>query len=113
MTRPVLSLLLSALVLMTSISTAMARGAAPAADSLVICSAHGFEVIYLDAEGNETRAPHLCPDCLMHLSGLVSTCAAVQMSWDAPAIRVRPHRAAQLTSVVAVFAMARAPPGMM
>ena len=58
--------LVMALVL-TSYGAASARGAAPAVDRMVICAGHDVVVVYLDAEGHPTHAPHLCPDCVMHL----------------------------------------------
>ncbi|WP_415921779.1 hypothetical protein [Tateyamaria sp. SN6-1] len=62
-----LHLLLTMTLLATSIGSASARGAAPAVDHVVICSGHGVSVLYLDADGEPTDAPHLCPDCILHL----------------------------------------------
>ncbi len=44
---------------------ARAAGTPPAADQMVICTGMGPRVIYVDAEGNPTSAPHICPDCAL------------------------------------------------
>ena len=46
---------------------AMARGMAPAADEIVICTGQGAVVMTIDADGNPTAPAHLCPDCAMNL----------------------------------------------
>mgnify|MGYP001795356004 CR=1 FL=1 len=67
MAHKTLHLFLTLALLVTSISAASARGAAPAVDQVVICSGHGVTVLFLDATGEPTQAPHLCPDCVLHL----------------------------------------------
>lgn len=67
MTRAVLALFLSLALALTSHSVAVAKSAPAAVDQIVICSGFGATVIYTDADGQPTSAPHLCPDCIVHL----------------------------------------------
>lgn len=39
-----------------------------AVDRMVICTGLVASVVYTDADGQPTSAPHLCPDCVMHLA---------------------------------------------
>lgn len=63
-----LSLLLTLALAFTSLTMAQARGAAAATGQMVICSGLGTTIIYVDADGQPTQAPHMCPDCLMLLA---------------------------------------------
>ena len=67
MMRAMLHIILTVAMLVTGIGAASARGAAPAVDHVVICGGAGISVLYLDAEGQPTHPPHLCPDCVLHL----------------------------------------------
>ncbi|KAJ56155.1 hypothetical protein ACMU_10410 [Actibacterium mucosum KCTC 23349] len=63
--RAITASLLLVSVLVSSIGLASARGQAPAVDMIVICAGQGFATIAIDADGNPTHAPVLCPDGLM------------------------------------------------
>jgi len=110
MMRAFFKLALVVSVLLTGYSAAYARGANPAVDRMVICAGHVIDVIYVDAEGKETIAPHLCPDCITHLLGdfaapLQFGHASVLEQADVNTITTR------LVTKVAVFGhRARAPP---
>ena len=65
MMRAVLSLMLSLLLVVTSHSAGMARGAERAVDQMVICIGAQAMVVYVDSEGQPTSPPHLCPDCAL------------------------------------------------
>ena len=41
------------------------RGVAATTDQIVICAGSQTRVVYLDASGEPTTAPHVCPDCLI------------------------------------------------
>jgi len=71
MRRAVLSILLSLVLVVTSHSAAMARGGSDAVDRMVICTGHTAVVVYIGADGQPTTAPHLCPDCALHLLAAV------------------------------------------
>jgi len=64
MLRPHIALALALMLGLTSLSLAMARGQAPAAGTIEICSGMGLQVIAVDAEGNPVGAPHVCPDAI-------------------------------------------------
>lgn len=66
--RMTLSLFLTLALAFTSLTMAQARGAAAATGQMVICSGLGTTIIYVDAEGQPTQAPHMCLDCLMLLA---------------------------------------------
>ena len=67
MMRHLTSLLLSFVLVLTSHSAAMARGSSTAVDQMVICSGTTVITVYVDRDGQPTEAPHLCPDCALHL----------------------------------------------
>ncbi|AVL54346.1 hypothetical protein CEP88_18240 [Roseobacter denitrificans] len=69
---PVLGVLLSLLLIATGHNMAMARGAAGATGQMVICTGAGPVVVYMDAEGAPTDAPHICPDCILVIGDLAS-----------------------------------------
>ena len=66
--RRLFSLFLTLALAFTSISVAQARGAAAATDQMVICSGTGTMVVYVDADGQPTHAPHLCAECVLMLA---------------------------------------------
>jgi hypothetical protein len=68
MTRPLIALLLALVLALTSTSVAVAKGSPMAVDRMVICTGLVASVVYTDADGQPTSAPHLCPDCVMHLT---------------------------------------------
>lgn len=90
MMRATLHMLLTVTMLVTSIGAASARGAAPAVDHVVICGGQGVSVLYLDAEGEPTHPPHLCPDCILHLVAPLPGGAALAPMRVAPVAAVLP-----------------------
>ncbi|WP_052249470.1 DUF2946 family protein [Tateyamaria sp. ANG-S1] len=71
MTRSFYAILLSLVLVVTSHSAAIARGSATAVDHIVICSGTTVTMVFIDAEGQPTETPHLCPDCVLHLLAAV------------------------------------------
>lgn len=67
MTRAYTALLLSLMLALTSHSGAVARAMPDAVGQMVICTGVGETLVYADAEGQPTSAPHLCPDCVVYL----------------------------------------------
>jgi hypothetical protein len=65
--RPLLNLVLAALLALTSQSLATARGHAAVAGEIVLCSGEGLVTITVDAQGNPTGPAHYCPDCALSL----------------------------------------------
>lgn len=66
MIRALTSLMLCLMLVVTSHSAALARVGDRAADSMVICVGAEAVVVYVDAKGQPTHAPHICPDCTVH-----------------------------------------------
>lgn len=89
MMRGIVSFVTSLLLVLTSHSMAQARNAADATDQMVICAGSQAVVIYIDAQGTPTHAPHVCPDCALHgfdMLGLVPFVpgSAVPKGWHRP-----------------------------
>lgn len=61
--RSALVLILSALMVLTSLSMAVARTAPDAAGQMVICSGEGSVVVRIDEDGQPIGPPHYCPEC--------------------------------------------------
>ena len=56
-------------VAMTAVSVGHAHGQPRAVGEIVICTGHGPVTIAVDADGQPTQANHLCPDCVVKLTG--------------------------------------------
>ncbi|WP_299046490.1 hypothetical protein [uncultured Tateyamaria sp.] len=113
MFRSLAALVLSLALVVTSHSAAMARGSATAVDQMVICTGATVMTVYVDRDGQPTKAPHLCPDCALHIFA-----AAVPPATHAgPAFTVvtlHPWQPAVRHARAAVKqALARAPPVLM
>ena len=67
MIRLLTSLTLAFVLALTSQSMAVARGAAPATGQMVLCTGAGTVMVYMDAEGQPTSAPHICPDAALNV----------------------------------------------
>ncbi|WP_068115565.1 hypothetical protein [Tropicimonas marinistellae] len=60
-----LSLLLVLSLGLSALGFGMARGQAPAAGQMVICTGHGIVTVTLDSKGNPVESVTLCPDAAM------------------------------------------------
>ena len=70
------ALLICAVLALTGQAMTVARGAPDPVGQMVICTGQGLSIIYVDAEGQPTPAPHYCPDCaLASLAGLLPVSA--------------------------------------
>ncbi len=69
--RRFLPFLLSLLVILTGQSVAESRGIDRAVGQMVLCTGTGPVVVYMDADGQPTQAPHYCPDYALALLGAV------------------------------------------
>lgn len=67
MTRLIGSLFLALMLALTSQSMAVARGASAAVGQMVLCTGSGPLAIYVDAQGQPTEAPHICPDSALNV----------------------------------------------
>ncbi len=67
----IVALLLALLIAGTSQTMATARGQAAVAGEIVLCIGAQTVVVTVDADGQPTEHPHICPDCaLLLLVGL-------------------------------------------
>lgn len=77
--RVILSLILSALLALTSVGFASARVQEIGMADMVICSNGAAMAITLDATGLPVDRPHHCPDCLSALPPPVLPLQVVQL----------------------------------
>jgi len=71
----ILPLALSLFVILTGQGVAVSRGMDRAVGQMVLCTGKGPVVIYMDAEGQPTQAPHFCPDHALALLGSIPVTA--------------------------------------
>ncbi len=108
---PILVFCLSLSMAAFGLSVAKAQGAAPAAGMSVICSGDMVMTVFVDADGQPTTAPHLCPDCAMAAaSGLVPAPAGVSAMERASEHHILPAITAPVTLRRARVPQARGPP---
>lgn len=50
---------------LTSITLAVARGATEPVGEMVLCTGDDIRTVPVDAQGQPTGWPHVCPDCLL------------------------------------------------
>jgi len=74
--KSTVALVLALLLAVTSYSMATVRGAAAAEGQIALCIGETIEVIYVDAEGAPTFAPHLCPECILSFAPSLDSPAA-------------------------------------
>ncbi|MFT6457354.1 hypothetical protein [Pseudophaeobacter arcticus] len=105
-----LALMLALVVTLTGHVSASAQGARDASGQMVICSGSGPVTIYVDKDGQPTKAPHFCPDCVMHLLDAVAGPDALVVPAYGGQAFDRLLGAAGCSHLMRVAATARAPP---
>lgn len=108
--RILLSTLCLILLALTSVQAAAARGHAPAAGTIVICTGHGPVMIAVDADGQPTGDLIACPEFAMALSAPLPDTAQPPQRTDIWRPMYRTHNVAQPTYALQAPANARAPP---
>ncbi|RLK11358.1 hypothetical protein [Ruegeria conchae] len=108
--RQILPYALSLLVLVTGQGLAASRGIDRAVGQMVLCTGTGPVVVYMDDEGQPTRAPHYCPDYALSLLGAVHDARAALPLAPSRALPAPPLRSADLISAPLPRHPARAPP---
>ena len=98
------------LLVLTSQSMAVARGASAATGQMVLCIGSTTQTVYVDAEGQPTTAPHLCPDCILVLSTTDDFYAGETKQQNNRDARARLHRAAPILAFRDRGFQARGPP---
>lgn len=82
--RSLMSVMLTLMLAITSQSMVMARGVSAATGQRVLCAGTGPVAVYMDAAGEPTSAPQICPDSALNVvvtgaaSGLVVPVRFVQ-----------------------------------
>lgn len=56
---------LCVLLALTAQGGVAGQGASVATGQMVICTGTGTLTVYVDAQGQPTAAPHICPDCVL------------------------------------------------
>ncbi|MBU2983614.1 hypothetical protein KO498_17535 [Lentibacter algarum] len=70
--RSYLAIVLSLALVLTGGAMVQARMVNPATGLMVLCSGSGPIVMLVDAQGQPTSAPHLCPDCTLVVAALLT-----------------------------------------
>ena len=108
--RIMLSFLLSVLLSLTGYNAAVARAAAPAVDQVVICVGTSAVVVHVDADGQPTHAPHLCPECTLHVLGTGTDVGPLPHPITFTALAHAMRSTPLVARAPLVSALARAPP---
>ncbi|MFP4274682.1 MAG: hypothetical protein ACLFRU_06615 [Paracoccaceae bacterium] len=109
--RPWQAIMLAITLVLTAQSMAAARGQAVAVGEMVICTGAGVMSLPVDAEGNPTGPPHVCPDCTLSL--FVAEGAPMPALWRGlvlSAIEFPQRPAAVSEGLAAGLPLAREPP---
>ncbi len=108
--RSLLPFALSLLVIVTGQGVAASRGVDRAVGQMVLCTGTGPVVVYMDKDGQPTRAPHYCPDYALSLLGAVHEAPTVLPAAPAKALPAPLLRLGDLIAAPLPRHPARAPP---
>lgn len=109
--KKILPLVLSLLVILTGQGVAASRGLDRAVGHMVLCTGDGPVVVYMDADGQPTQAPHFCPDHALTLLGAIALADPVLPEAPGHADPTPLRKADSLIALPIPFRPARAPPG--
>jgi hypothetical protein len=102
--------IVSAVLILGGQGAAFLHGASTATDQMVICTADGAATVYVDAQGQPTRAPHHCPDCLPVLVAIAVGDVLIAGPVQSPDRHTRPMAEQSAPAVFAALYPARGPP---
>ncbi len=108
--RNTLPYALSLLVILTGMGVAESRGMDRAVGQMVLCTGNGPVMVYVDEDGQPTRAPHYCPDYALSLLGAVHPDQASLPQAPAKTVPELLRRANSLIAAPVPQHPARAPP---
>ncbi|WP_212525096.1 hypothetical protein [Actibacterium sp. MT2.3-13A] len=108
--RPTLALALSLMLAVTSLTLAVARGQAPVAGVIELCSGAGMAAVPVDAEGKPTGPAHVCPDGVAALVNIDIAAPAMPLRPLADGERLTIARMAPVAGAAPVAEQARGPP---
>ena len=90
---------------------AIVRGASAAAGQIELCVGDDIKTIYVDAQGQPTKAPHICPECIISMADALGFDPAVILCEEFSALGSGTVATNFLSDDQSVGFVARAPPG--
>jgi hypothetical protein len=111
--RQPIAILLVAVLVLTGHSMAVARGMAMPVDEMELCTgASGPVMMPVDAEGNPTGPPHICPEFSLSLLNAVAVPDVVLHAVEGRGEKIVVPQERSLRVIRPVSTVARGPPGM-
>lgn len=110
LTRTYLAIALSLSLALTGLYAAQMRAAPDATGQIVLCTGTGPVTVYVDDEGQPTRPPHHCPDCVIHLLVALEGPEQQRLAPQAPDRAPAPAAANAPMAQTTARATARGPP---
>lgn len=104
------ALSLALILSVTSFTLASARGHAPVAGKIEICSGLGLQTITVDADGNPVGPPHICPDGVASFLTVDASVPVLPLRRLANGERLRLPQGNARVQPAPVQAVARGPP---
>lgn len=109
--RPLMSVLLAALLALTSVTMAVARVQDRMSGTLELCADGAVQTIAVDGQGKPVGPHHVCPDCLMGVTALLPPQAAQELVLPQRASRIVYRQGRALAQTIATpQPSARGPP---
>lgn len=108
--RAYLIQLMIAVLVLTGLSMAVARGTPATAGQIEICTGSGPIMVVLDEDGNPTGQVHYCPESAMTLMNALADVPVLPVPISVRSERVMPERASAQVMIRPLRAVARAPP---
>jgi len=108
--RIFLPYVLSVLLALTAQGVAASRGMDAAVGQMELCTGSGPVVVYMDENGQPTKAPHYCPDYALNLLGAVASDNSPQLTAPDRVQPDPPRRSADLVAAPVHQQPARGPP---
>jgi hypothetical protein len=111
---PALAPVLALLLVLTAQGMAVVRGASAATGQMELCVGQSVVLVYTDADGNPTAAPHLCPDCaLAGLQAVLDEVPAILRPLDAARKLTGTRSGLPASTLSRIAYQPRAPPVML
>ena len=108
--RPVLIGLMAAILAVTSLTMAVARGQTRVAGEIVICTGYGITTISVDENGDPVGPVHLCPDMVLGMMAALDVPAPDLTRPEGPVSRLTATETALPQTRSAPTPRARGPP---
>jgi hypothetical protein len=108
--RIYMAITLSLAIVLAGLTAAQMQGMVDPAGQIVLCTGSGPVTVHVDEDGQPTRPPHHCPDCVMNL---MTALVGSGNSYPVPPVIGKTCSAEPVNSVVILAllrATARGPP---